>query len=59
MAQECKSGLMAENTRVSGNLTNAMARAGSGILMEIFMRAIGRMTNLKDLAYTLRQMAQE
>ncbi len=58
MALESRFGQMVKNTKASGNLTNAMARAGSGILMAIIMKAIGRMANLKDLAYILRQMAQ-
>lgn len=42
--------------RESGETTRQMERVNSGMLMEIFTKAPGRMTKLMDLEYTSMSM---
>lgn len=49
MAQELRSGLMVLDMKVNGNLIKQMGKVNSGMLMVMFMKAIGRMTKQTDL----------
>jgi hypothetical protein len=54
-----KSGLMDLCTRAGGRITKPMARVGLSMQMETFMMAIGRMTRLMVMEFTLILMAQD